>query len=100
MAIVRGTKMIDGQVVEYESDTEMDAYCQQFQVARDIQNRLGYNLDSRHSSTVGAGKKTGAMARAVAAKDFEGAITNKAWRERRRRGHAKALAKIDERYGR
>lgn len=100
MAIVRETRIIDGQVVQIERDAEMDAYCQKFQVARDIQHRLGFNLDSRHASTVGVGKHTGAMGRAVAAKGFKGAITNKAWRERRRVAQAKELVKIDDRYGR
>lgn len=82
-----------GRVVEVEihKDREMDRKMQPYLNASKRQNNLGMNLDSRHASTIGAGKKTGNMKKANAAKEYKGAVTNKAWKKRRHAVNARKV---------
>jgi hypothetical protein len=100
MAITRNRKRIIDPAgivreVEVEIDPEADAVTSRFLTAGDIQRRLGFNLDSRNASTIGAGKHTGNMAKANAAKEFVGTCTNKEWRRRRRAKDAARLRRQD-----
>lgn len=78
-----------------ERDPEVDAKVERFRVSDRIQRSLGYHLDSRHASTIGAGKKTGNMSHAMAAREYKGTVTNKEARKRRRRREANFLARQD-----
>lgn len=100
--VIRTTKRIVNPIsgiveeVTVEIDREADEMCKRFQIANKIQAALGFNLDSRSTSTLGAGKHTGNMSKAMQARNFSNACTNKAWRERRRSRDARALAKRDK----
>jgi len=98
MATKRIIDPISGRVIEVqvERDAALDAQTRRFEVAKSTQRSLGVTLDSRHASTMGAGKHTGNIGKAMQAREFKGACTNKAWRERRRQRDARAMAKKDK----
>lgn len=93
MATIRERKVVDGVVVEVERDAEMDAYTRRFEVAAQVQRRLGFPLDAAAASTVGKGKHTGNMKKANAAKGFVGACSRKTWRERQRQAAQRKLTR-------
>ena len=101
--VIRTTKRIinpiSGRVIEVtiEIDKAVDAQMTRFQTASKIQRELGFSLDSRHTSTLGAGKHTGNMGKAMKARNFSNPCSNKAWKERRRQRDAKSLKRQDAR---
>jgi len=90
--IIRERKIINGMVVEVERDTAADEVIRRFSVAGKVQARLGFSLDSRNASTMGAGKNTGNMAKANAAKSYVGACSRKTWRDRQRKAAQAVLS--------
>jgi hypothetical protein len=76
--------VIDGvaqRVVVERSDSEQ---VKRFMKAQEIQRRMGVCLDSRHASTIGAGKHTGCYGRAMVAQESTVKCSNKNWRAMRR----------------
>ena len=101
--VIRTTKRIINPIsgiveeVTIEIDREADAMCKRFQTASKIQAGLGFSLDSRNASTMGAGKHTGNMSKAMQARNFSNPCSNKRYKEIRRSRDAVSLKRQDAR---